>query len=314
MNKTIFLVLIGLLFVISCFKEENPEEEYTLGKNYYTTKVDGKEREYYVSVPSGYDPDLSIPAVFMLHGAGGSGESTYNVSGWKELGEEENFLTVFPSALEFCYTNTFGDITTASRWNSLPPVVKFCPGQDLKDDVKFLSQVIEELNERFNLNSKKVYMVGFSSGAQMAFRCAVEISDLITAVVQSAGTHQVDTVFTPSRNLPMTFQLGNKDNRWFHETGFPPLALFDTLLTNAGLFQRIINVHSNSFDYEKTCTLTGDENSALTATFKAKSGTGNKEFKFIFINGLNHSYPNGINFPISGPKHNWEWLKQYSIE
>lgn len=38
----------------------------------------------------------------MLHGTSGDGLKFYNISGWKELVEEENFITVFPSALSWC--------------------------------------------------------------------------------------------------------------------------------------------------------------------------------------------------------------------
>lgn len=309
-----FLLIFGLF--LSCSDnsiEPEPEPEYQLGKNHYMIEIDGVSREYYVHVPACYDANTPTPVVLMLHGASGSGEEKYNNSGWKELGEDENILTVFPTALAYCYTNAFGVTKTDTRWHSYPPVNHFCPGQNPKDDVKFLRQVIVEIKQHFNVDSKRIYMVGFSSGAQMTFRCAVEMSDLLAAVVQSGATHQIDTVFTPQRNLPIAFELGNSDETWFGHGVSWSLSLFDSALTNYGLFQRIINVHANSFDFETNYTLSGDTSSVLVATFKGIPNIGNRQFNFTFVKGLDHSYPNGFNHPLNGARVHWAWMKQYSL-
>ena len=309
------LFLFGFLFLafLSCKEDVDPENNYSEGKNYFITEVDGVDREYYVHVPAAYDPHNQTPVVFMLHGASGSGKITYNNSGWKELGESENVLTVFPTALVYCYTNAFGFTKTDTRWHSYPPLNNFCPDQDPKDDVKFLRQVLAELNETFNVNSKRIYMAGFSSGAQMTFRCAVEMSDALAAVVQSGGTHQVDTILTPLRKLPIAFELGNKDDSWFMGGPYPRLSLFDTLLTHHGLFQRIVNIHVNSFGYSDSYSLSGDTSIAMTAKFESIDGSHDGEFLFNLIEGLDHSYPNGANHPIVGANQHWNWMKQFSI-
>ncbi|KAA3613859.1 MAG: hypothetical protein DWQ05_16420 [Calditrichaeota bacterium] len=311
----IYLCLLVFGLSNSCSKkstEPDTEPGFQLGKNNYTMDIDGITREYIVHVPAGYDENNSTPAVFMLHAASGSGEVTYKNSGWQSLGENENILTIYPTALVYCYEQSSGGTKTTTRWNSLPGVATFCQGQTLQDDVKFLRQVVTELHQRFNVDSQRIYMVGFSSGAQMSFRCAVEMSDVLAAVVQSGGTHQVDTVFTPQRNLPISFFLGNKEP-WYGNGVSWSLSLFDSALTNYPLFQKITNVHTNSFDFEQTYTMTGDTNSVLVATFKSIPDVGNRQFNFAFVKGLDHSYPNGSNHPMYGAGVHWEWLKQYTL-
>lgn len=311
-----YVTLIILSLFLSCSKngtEPKPKSEYTLGKNYYTTTVDDTTREYYVHVPVSYDAGTPAPVVFMLHAASGSGEEKYNNSGWMEVGEAENILTVFPTALKYWYTEPHGFPKYDTRWNSYPPKNMMHPGQNPKDDVKFLRQVIAELLQRFYVDSKRIYMVGFSSGAQMTFRCAVEMSDLLAAVVESGATHPVDTVFTPRRNLPITFQLGNSDDTWFGDGVSWSLSLFDSALTHLSICQQTINVHANSFDFETTYTLSGDTNSVIIATFKGIPNVGNRQFNFAFIKDMEHGYPNGINHPLKGAEINWAWLKQYSL-
>ncbi len=312
MNWKYLLYAILMTSVWACGKDEVQSDEFIIGKNIYTTEVNGDLREYYVHVPSGYDGLQSVPAVIMLHGASGRGEITYNNSGWKELGETENFITIFPTAWSYCWIKHTGVIKDTTRWNSLPGVFTFCDGEIPRDDVKFLRQMLTEINQRLMIDTKKVYMVGFSSGAQMTFRCAVEMSDVITAAVQSGGTHRYETTLKPSRKMPIVLELGNSDAAWFEPGMFPPLPLFDTLLSNYGLFQRIIDVHATTFDFEPTYELSGDETAILIATFKGIPDP-DRTFKFTLIDGLDHSYPNGKNHPFYGAKHHWEWMKQYSL-
>ncbi|MBK7697090.1 MAG: hypothetical protein IPI30_23145 [Saprospiraceae bacterium] len=65
--------------------------------------VDGRMRESIIVQPSTPPPAGGYPVVFMLHGTSGDGLKFYNISGWKELGEDENFITVFPSSLSWCF-------------------------------------------------------------------------------------------------------------------------------------------------------------------------------------------------------------------
>ena len=147
----------------------------------------------------------------------------------------------------------------------------------------------------------------------MGFRCAVEMSDVFAAVVQSGGTHQIDTVFTPRRNIPIAFELGNTDDTWFGYGFDMPMTSFDNALKNNPVFKRIINVHVNSFDFEPTYSMTGDTRTALTATFKGIPYAGNREFMFTLIKGVDHFYPNTVNHPRHGAKEHWKWLKQYIL-
>lgn len=57
--------------------------------------VDGRMRESIIVIPSSAPPPGGYPIVFMLHGTNQDGEYFYDISGWKELGEQENFITVF---------------------------------------------------------------------------------------------------------------------------------------------------------------------------------------------------------------------------
>ena len=313
--KKIILIGLSLLTFFGCKKEkEEPVADFVIGKNRFTTLIDGDEREYYVHVPLSYNADTPVPVVFMLHGTSGDGERFYNISGWRQLGEEENLLTVYPSSWRYCIFNDEIDgqqVKHTTKWNVFPGSFEYCPNEVPRDDIKFLRQIISELNERFNVDNKRIHLAGFSNGGQMAFRCAVEMSDVFASIVESAGSFTRDSLFLPKRDLPITFQVGNTDNKWFGQTTVG-MQFFQPLLDSLPKFQRLINVHVNSFHFEPQYTVSGDSTVALRATFQA-TPQGERNFNILLINGLDHHYPNGSNHPLEGARLNWEWMKQYSL-
>ena len=308
MRFTIAILSSILILLSACKKDEEPIDDIQYGKNRFTTQVDGDEREYYVHVPASYNSNEPVPVVFMLHGSSGDGERFYNISGWKKVGEKENILTVYPSSWSYCIIDD-GKRKNTTKWNIYPASWTYCANETPRDDIKFLRQVIDELDQRYNVDGKRRYLAGFSNGGAMAFRCAVEMSDIFAAIVESAGTYSGDSTFTPLRKIPLTFQVGNSDTRWFN-TPFP-LVAFDSLLTNSPRMQKLINAHIRTFDFETNHTTTGDPNKALTATYKGIPDVDNRQFNYTLIYDLGHNYPNGKNHPLNGAELNWEWMKQY---
>ena len=53
---------------------------------------------------------------------------------------------------------------------------------DYVDDVSFLRELIAALQARLHANPGRVFVTGFSSGGFMAYRAAVEMSDVVAAV------------------------------------------------------------------------------------------------------------------------------------
>ncbi|HIP47754.1 MAG TPA: hypothetical protein EYG92_02165 [Lutibacter sp.] len=314
MKNTILFGIIVLLLLSNCKKEETEDiADFVFGKNRYTTVIDNETREYYVHVPSNYNKNTPLPVVFMLHGTTGNGEKFYNISGWKEVGETENVISVYPSSGKYCIEQD-GVIKNITKWNVFYPDYTYCNGDVPLDDIKFLRQVVTEIKDRFSVNSKRIYLAGFSNGGQMAFRCAVEMSDLIAAVVQSAGSvpSEIHT-YNAMRNIPVSFQMGNSDETILGDGVVIPMTDFENLLTTNPMAMHIIEIHAATFNFETNYIITGDPNFALTATFKAIPFQNNRVFKISMINGLGHNYPNGINHSAMGAEINWEWMKQYSL-
>lgn len=119
----------------------------------------------------------------MLHGTTGNGLKFYNISGWKELGDVENIISVYPSSWKYCVIDD-GEVKNTTKWNVYPGTFEYCDGEVPRNDIKFFRKIITELNNNFTIDNSRIYLVGFSNGGQMAFRCAVEMSDIFAAIVE----------------------------------------------------------------------------------------------------------------------------------
>jgi polyhydroxybutyrate depolymerase len=71
------------------------------------------------------------------------------------------------------------------------------------DDVKFISELIDELIATYKINPKKVYVTGHSNGGMMSYRLACQLADKIAAVAPNGCTMMVAQDCVPSRPVPV---------------------------------------------------------------------------------------------------------------
>lgn len=89
--------------------------EWQQGRNDYFISFEEVNRHFIVHVPQTYNEMDSVPIVFVFHGTTGDGERFWKISKWKELGEEEGFISVFPSSWHYLVTRV-GHMQT--KWNT----------------------------------------------------------------------------------------------------------------------------------------------------------------------------------------------------
>lgn len=314
-TASIILAVISTLF-ISCNGEDstNPHSDnYVIGKNRYTLKVDGDDREYFVHVPVGYSGSVKTPVVLMLHGTNGNGENFYNDSGWKEVGEAENIITVFPSSWKYCIVEDGKTKPNTEKWNALPAGWAPCSGETLRDDIKFIKSIISDLNSKFNIDNKRIYLVGFSNGGTMASKCTYEMSDQFAAIIESASALFGQQPI-PIRKLPVLFQRGNEDYGPGGTGPTAPMTSLSMMLTDSnttllqGHLYKFAQTQVYYFGLNPNFTISGDTNSILTATYTSiVPNEPLNTYSVSLIKGLKHSYPAGA------ASKNWEWLIQYSL-
>jgi polyhydroxybutyrate depolymerase len=284
------------------------------GKIRKTTTVDGDTREYYVHVPLKYDGKTAVPVVFMFHGTSGDGEKFYNISGWKEKAEIENILTVYPSSWRYCFTDPDdGLVKNNTKWNDFHLSTILCAGERARDDVKFVAQMISELQAAYNVDARRVYASGFSNGGQFSSRLAVDLSDKLAAVASNAGGLPAATAYTPKRKLPVTYMVGTHDDRYMGLNGGQPLPTDLGALFEIPYFRGLAGSYIATFGLQQTYSVSGVPGVEPVATFPSATGAPANLFHMVVVKDMTHIYPNGDNFPISAPNQLWDFFKPYSL-
>ncbi|MFC5743716.1 alpha/beta hydrolase family esterase [Dyella tabacisoli] len=138
-------------------------------------QVGGRERTYVVHRPAKLAAHPALLLVF--HGSGGSGESVREKTGreFDALADSKGFVVVYPDGYEHSWNNCRKADTQPARQAHI-------------DDVAFARGLIARYRTDAGIDPKKVYAVGFSNGAQFAYRLAIEAGDEVHAVAAiSAG-------------------------------------------------------------------------------------------------------------------------------
>src|SRR5262249_14997119 len=78
------------------------------------------------------------------------------------------------------------------------------------DDVGFIRSVMDDVQSRYAVDPKRVFVAGFSRGGSMAFRLGAQISDRIAAMAQVAGRASIDSIVL-SRPVSMIYITGTAD-------------------------------------------------------------------------------------------------------
>ena len=99
--------------------------------------------------------------------------------GFNRLADIEGFIVVYPDGVE-------------RHWNDGRNLTRYYAHRENIDDVGFISALIDALNEKYNVDMEKIYVVGMSNGALMAFKLALELSEKISAIAAVAGSMSVN--------------------------------------------------------------------------------------------------------------------------
>jgi polyhydroxybutyrate depolymerase len=160
------------------------------------------ERTAIVHRPAGLPK--GSPLVVVLHGAYGSGQQTKASLNWDSLADRDKFEVAYPNGI-------------GRFWNA-----GFCCGKPHArnvDDVDFLHRLTEELIADDGVDPRRVYAVGMSNGAMMAYAWACARPEDLAGIGPVAGSLVSSCDPTPSitvvaihgtadRNVPISGGVG----------------------------------------------------------------------------------------------------------
>jgi polyhydroxybutyrate depolymerase len=169
----------------------------------------GIPRSYRVHVPPGPRPAAGLPLVVVLHGVFSGARGIAERSGFDVVADEGGFVVVYP--------NGFGFLGLLRHWNA-----GHCCGSARVfgvDDAGFLDEVLDEVSARLPIDTDRVYVVGESNGAMLAYLYAATRSERVAAVgavIGSVGTYRggaalPDRIPPPRAPVPLVVVHGGDD-------------------------------------------------------------------------------------------------------
>jgi polyhydroxybutyrate depolymerase len=133
-------------------------------------------------VPKSYDCGSPAPLVVMLHGYTADGPSKEEYFNIKAEADKRGFLYLFPTGTKDGLGNNF--------WNATDACCNF--SNSTVDDSGYLSKLITDIQSEYNVDAKRVFLIGHSNGGFMSYRMACEHSNQIAAIASLAGATFVD--------------------------------------------------------------------------------------------------------------------------
>ncbi len=141
-------------------------------------KVDGRDREYLLHVPPGYDRSKPMPLVVVLHGMNENDKDIAAMTKMSEKADKEGFIVAYPNATKWLGTNSW------QAWDTKNGIL---PPSTSSDDVGFVGRMIDSISDQVGVDKSRVYVTGFSNGGMLAHRIATDLSDKVAAVAIVGG-------------------------------------------------------------------------------------------------------------------------------
>jgi len=266
--------------------------QFAPGRNDYILEVDGTPREFILHIPSGYDPNIPTPVVVMIHGTNQSGAVMYENTGWADTAEAENIIVAFPTGWKYPLV---GENGLHEKWNTPGTATEVEPGTELKDDVKFIRTMIEDLKVTFTVDNKRIFASGFSNGGGFVItRLIPEMNDVFAAFSNVGsgliGKGEVEDV-SVKINASLYSILGTNDNKLAEGQGIPvPFAFTEQEIVNDPIFSAMFDKTIALLNLQKSYMVESDTDFTRFTFAKSNAGADN-EYVFMMIRGMGHVYP-----------------------
>ncbi len=142
----------------------------------------GGARPAELVLPSNYDRGAQWPLVVMLHGYGSWAGFHRTYFGFDEAAERHGFIGVAPNGTVDIMQNRFFSATEACCDHYGTGV----------DDVAYLTELLDEIEERLAVDSERIYFLGHSNGGFMSLQMACELGSRVRAVASLAGSSHLN--------------------------------------------------------------------------------------------------------------------------
>ena len=288
-----FTAILGLVVLISC---KCQQVVAGVDRFDHTLAINGVDREFIVDLPMNYDCAIDYPVVVAFHGKEQLNERAWDLWGWKEKGETEQVITVYPQSMSY----TFGPgETPMTRWDDgrlsdtanpldLNPIT-----QTIADDVAFVRAMITFVKVRYTTNHNKFYASGFSNGGGFVWRLAIEAGDIFQAFAPSSGLVHVPGV-PPIEYRPVYFAAGDSEQFILDTNDGLPLNMDAAEII--AFMQPIHDVELDAMQIQDNYTVLPENADNVIIQWNQTIDPSQTHFyKMVFWSDTEHVYPSALN-------------------
>lgn len=162
-----------------------------------TMDVNGTQREFIVTAPTGYDPAKPYRLIFAWHGLGGT--DTQIASGYYGLASRSGNTAIFIAAQGLPGT---GQQSGLASWSNTGD-----------GDITFTRKMLDWAKANYCIDVKRVFSIGMSNGGLMSNIVGCELGDSFRAMVAMSGGGPEGYAMKPcTGQLAVWISHGNMDN------------------------------------------------------------------------------------------------------
>jgi polyhydroxybutyrate depolymerase len=144
-----------------------------------TIQVGERSRSYLYYVPQCLPSNA--PIVFVLHGSSQTPQQMRVSTGYEfeRLAGQHGFMVVYPAGYR-------------RHWNDCRKAASYSARRRDIDDKGFISALVEHFHSTRGVDPKRVFVMGYSNGGQLAYRLALEMPERVAAIAVVAANLPAD--------------------------------------------------------------------------------------------------------------------------
>ncbi len=270
--RTVLVVLMFLLLFPGspgyAEAEDDPEDIVRIGPGHFSCSYHDVEHDFILDLPEA--PEGS-PLILVLPGYGSTAQAFRQSSGLEKSANPLGYTVVFVTGAP-----APEDRTSSVGWN-------FGQRESGNDDLGFLTALARYLRQEYHTDEHRIFAVGFSNGAFMAHRLAVEANDTFSAVVSVAGA-MPESVW---ENRPGTLSVGVLQISGEKDDVIPKHSDGSAKYSPAPAIEDVMDYYAEANGLEEVGTETAGKASLLT---KYKGSPSDRQVWHLQIRDGRHSW------------------------
>jgi polyhydroxybutyrate depolymerase len=166
-----------LVVLVGCGSSRSADRPPPPAIQHKQLDVEGLSRGYRLFTPLSLDRKSPAPLVLVLAGVGGSPEEMVRATQLDQEATAKDMIVAYPEGVNRTWNAGY---CCLGRTGTGP------------DDVAFLTRVIDDVQANHKVDPARVFVVGVSAGAMMAYRLGCELAGRIRGVGSVAGAMVLD--------------------------------------------------------------------------------------------------------------------------